>query len=436
LASAKILAAEMPRRIDELRALCLTAMEGVEISGPNGRPLGHSREPIARVGDRYAGIDVGSRGVKFVMLEVADRGGVRVPTILTGKDNEDEVKNSGLNDSAALTQKYSQEALEATVDAVKKFVEKARNRGVPDDHIFVVGSSGLARAANREELKTLVRRATQAPGHKELEIGFIGHQDEVGLTFLDVVPQGSRDTSFVLDIGSGNTKFGYAVFSADKKWTGRGAQLSYATATFRDRAKIGCRFTKPADPLQSAVEFADQAKAVRGELKIDQALEIEEAKVDLAHRPRLYLSGGIVWALVTILKPDQVGQAEVPVTKADIQKFREFVRKPTDQIFAAVNFKGVAPAEQDQARQELLGKNGVQKVFASYTEKDPKNPDKKIPYPVPHADLIAGAEILDAVANTLDFDHLEVIFPRKAKDAWIRSYVLFEADFKHVDQQP
>ena len=85
-------------------------------SGPI-QPVMRSRTSIPHTAERYAGIDVGSRGVKFVMLEVQTRNGVRVPEILSGKDNEGEVKNSGLNDSAALTQKYSKEAMEATISA-------------------------------------------------------------------------------------------------------------------------------------------------------------------------------------------------------------------------------------------------------------------------------------------------------------------------------
>ncbi|HEY2883282.1 MAG TPA: hypothetical protein VGJ15_12630 [Pirellulales bacterium] len=380
--------------------------------------------------ERYAGIDVGSRGVKFVMIEVENRGGVRVPQILSGKDNEAEVKNSGLNDSAGLTQKYSKEAMEATVTAIKAFVEKARNQGVPDDHIFIVGSSGLQPARNREEFRGLVMAATKAPGHQECGISYISYEDEVAFTFLDVAPPAWRQKSWALDIGSGNTKFGYAALSAESKWVPRAGQLRYATGTFRDSAIKGFALATPDDPAAAAAEFSEHCKSVRAALKIDGILGTELQKLEVQNRPRLYLSGGIVWALVTILKPEQIAQEEVKITKADVEQFRQRVRQPVDKIFAGVNLAGLAPAQREAADKDL---KSVQKIFASYAETDPKNPEKKLPSPIPQADLIAGAEILDAVAETVDFDHLEVLFPRKAVNAWIRSYVLFNADYQLVE---
>lgn len=369
----------------------------------------------ARADEKFAGIEVGSRGVKFVMLDVKTVDGVRTAEILPGRGDQDEVKNSGLNDSAAVTQQYSDEAIEATIAAISGFVKTAEAAGVPKENILVVGSSGLKNARNREAFRAKVQEAT---GHR---IEFIKHTDEVALTFLGVCKPDEIATSFSLDIGSGNTKFGYMEPSPDgASWSPHAAQIIWGTGTLRDDVKLQVKFADEQDAAQCAADFADCAERRRGELKIDEALAGRQAEVDLGDRERVYLSGGIVWAAVTILKPGEINNPDVPLTQAEVEQFRELVRKPVDEVFSAERLAGLADADRAKAEKELAT---VRKVFAT----------PKAPYAVPHADLIAGAELLDAAAKEFDFAGRQVVFPRSALTAWIRSYVQENAKVKIVD---
>src|SRR5262249_7151300 len=122
---------------------------------------------------------------------------------------------------------------------------------------------------------------------------------------------------------------------------------------------------------------------------------------NLLKRQRVYLSGGMVWAMVTLVKPDAGEESFVPLTVNDIENFHKLVTKdPT--AFPKVDFDKVKDEKgRSQANKE------VARVRDTYT---PEN-------------LIAGSEILRALSNTLQFKDKQVFFPRFGYVAWIQSYV-------------
>lgn len=367
--------------------------------------------------EKWAGVEVGSKGVKFVLLEVKEVDGERTTTLMPERKGKDEVKNTALNESAAVTQSYSEEAMKATAAAVKAFVEEARTLEVPDEHIFVVGSSGLKDARNREEFRTLIMDET---GKK---IEFIKAADEAALTFLGVTAADEREKAYSFDVGSGNTKFGYAK-SSDDGLVFVGSQIIWATGTFRDAVKNRVKFTDETDAAQCASEFGQASLATREELKVEAALDEAKAKVDLDGRDQVFLSGGIVWALATMLKPETINDDNVTLEAADIQTFRLSLLQATDRVFAKAEdrIEQIPEADREKAKAELAK---VKAVFANA---------EKVKYPVVHAELISGTDVLLAAAGVFEFGDRKLVFPRKkGLTAWIRSYVDFNADIKIVD---
>lgn len=361
---------------------------------------------------RYVGVEVGSRGVKFILVEAAVQNGQTQLSILKHPEGKDEVKNSGLNDSASVTQRYSQQAIDETVAAIKGYVDDARALMVPDENIFIVGSSGVRTARNQTQFMAAVLEQTSLP------INFISHYDEVALAFLDVTLQADADAtqqvrheSLSLDIGSGNTKFGYTEFSADRKsWVPNAEQIIWGTATFRDAIKGQLQFTDASNIPNCIAEFAAAAAAQRTARNIDSSLASKIDELDTIGRDRVYFSGGIVWAMVTLLHPESMEEPEVNITPEDIEQFAELVLKPVDDVFASPDLSMLSDEARAKAEKEI---GTVRKVFAS-----PKDD-----YPVAHADLIAGAQLLLASSRNFDFTNRTVLFPRNSLTSWIRSYV-------------
>ncbi len=366
--------------------------------------------------DKYAGIEIGSRGAKLLMVDVTvgSNGGREVQKISEAGD----VKNPGLNQSALATQRFDTARMEETVKAVAGFHKQALEKGIAADHIWIVASSGLAATSNWDEFAKMIQEATGT------KLDRIDHLKEVSLTFLDEqsVPKADRDAAFSLDIGSGNTKFGYAKFTDDVgSWTPEAEQIPAATGSLSDLVCAKFKLDPTRTPQEQIASFAtaveDEAKELR------ERFEDKANAINLSGREQhVFLSGGIVWALRTLVKPQSVGDTHVAITVEDIQKFRQHVRRSVDEVFD-VDLSAVPQELQDVAKKEI---STVKKVFGG---RKVKTGDVEEPYAIPHADLIAGAEVLNLCSEVFGFGKEGVVvkFPRDSKDAWIRSYILDSA---------
>src|SRR5262249_20285774 len=125
---------------------------------------------------------------------------------------------------------------------------------------------------------------------------------------------------------------------------------------------------------------------------------------ELAKRKRVYLSGGTLWAMVSFLKPREVGRAFVTFTAADIAAFRTLIIK-ADGKAPSIDLSTIANRDlRERAAREI---QTVNKVYS------PEN-------------LLAGAEILTALVEAFDLEQRTLIFPRNAAVGWLAAYVAGE----------
>lgn len=336
--------------------------------------------------EKFAGIEIGSKGVKMTILSIEkDPTGDRISQAGGGK-----TKNPDLVQGAKDTGKFLPEAIEATVADVKTFYDQLINdENVPAANICVVGSSGLPKATNKDELIASVKKATG------LDLEFITPEDEVRLTILGGVPEEHFYESLAIDIGSGNTKFGYL----QKNNSPRGYELTsgdfpYATVTFTDTAdklalKTGASMTEAADDLQVSL--------------LAPLCKNEAAEFQLAGRNKVYLTGGLIWAMTSIVRPDAAKEPFVKLTPADLQKFYTAAAKPGVDIFK-VDLSAINDPEVLKAAEGNLG--AIQNVFT---------PEQ----------LAGGARVLKTLDNQFNFADpaTEVFFAREAYVAWISGFV-------------
>jgi len=328
---------------------------------------------------RHGGIEVGAKGVKATVLEVTPG-----KEGLNSKQLFSKTANTTL--SALKDGKFREDAIEETGEEVEKFFNSMqKDFMVPTKNIYVVASSGLPKPPNRDAFVKLIKEKTG----KDLRT--IDADTEVALTILGVVKPELRATSLLADIGSGNTKGGYlekAASGGEPRLVAFSVPLG--TVTFTAQVK-----------KEGRDKFVETAARLRETALVKPIADAVAKNPGLTNRDRVYLSGGMVWALVTLLKPETVEESYVPITADDIEAFHKLVTKDLT-AFPRVDLDKV----KDVKLRAQAGKD-IARVADTFT---PEN-------------LVAGSEILRALSSTLKFKDKQVLFPRFGYVAWIQSYV-------------
>ncbi len=348
----------------------------------------------------HGGIEIGSKGVKATAINFNRKGnGYDVKILYTETINTTIMK--------VKENKFTPEAINETVQAVQKmFTKMQQEHQIAPERIYIVGSSGL-RADNKQELVSEVQKATGKA------MSFLSVEMEVQLSIVGTIPQqrddenrivNERHAAMLIDIGSGNTKGGYQQ-AASAPVTGVPVDefvtmgIPYGTVTFTNEAS---RYHKDDADLRA---FAVDAVTLSPKLLNEQLSKEVAKKPGLVMRERLYMTGGIVWAMATLLHPEN-RRSFVPLTVEDINLFNYQARTDvTSLLNPDLSFIN------DEARRQEAKKE-IDSVKAVFT---PRN-------------IIAGAEILSAVSTEFKLQDMKIWFARYGSLSWILSYVRGQAE--------
>ncbi len=347
----------------------------------------------------HGGIEIGAKGVKAVALRIGtdDEGyNVKILYAETVNTTVAQTKNN----------KFTPAAIKETGAAVQRFyLRLLQDYRITPEQIHIIGSSGLL-ADNLPDLAAEIRQRTGQ------SIPFLDTETEVQLSIAGAIPRryrsgkswyDNRSASVLIDIGSGNTKGGYqqirqvAVGTPDYDYVTWGVMKGTVTFTNEINKSIGetadlATFTKRAQMLSS--------DSIRVPIHNEVA-----RKPGLVNRRKVYLSGGIVWAMATLLHPED-RRSFTPVTIDDILTF--YNRAVTDPI-ALLN------PDLSKIRDRALAEIAEREVDSVRNTFTPKN-------------LIAGAEILRAVAAEMNLGGKQLYFTRYGTYSWILSYVRLQAE--------
>ena len=151
----------------------------------------------------YAGIDIGSKGVKLSVLEL-------------GKNAQKSGAFNVLKDTAVNTDfiSFDQPSFQATLEGLTKLYGMAlKEYKIPAERIFTVISSGIKVQAEKENKMDWVAKFIDAfktdIREPDRQVAIIDAKDEARLSHLGIVPDSRRFNTFLIDIGSGNTKGGF-----------------------------------------------------------------------------------------------------------------------------------------------------------------------------------------------------------------------------------
>jgi hypothetical protein len=313
----------------------------------------------------YGGIEIALRAVRTIALRVS-----------AGPDGE----NISIRHSDQIIpstpfprdEKLTLEYIRDLAQSAQKLSEKLhRDFGVPLEQIYLLGLSDIA-GQTRDEL------AREVKSKIGKDITFLDAKGETELNIAGNIPRRypsdgkwfeNRNISFLLDIGATKVKGGFQKL----RLTARGrAEYDYVTWDI----------------------------PIKGPLRAEAA-----QNPDLMTRKKVYLTGNIVWALTTLLYP-QEQEPYVSLTIVDINNFH--YRAMTDP--EALLNPDLSRIKDENIRNEA--RKGREAIKAIYTTKT----------------LQTGAENLKSAATELNLAEKRLIFSRNSNFARLLSFVRLQIE--------
>lgn len=286
-----------------LAVACTATIISLCTYGQNSLKLKYNNSTI------YTGIEVGSKGVKMSLVEL-------------GKNAQSNGSFNILKDTSVNTDfiSFTDPTFDATLDALYSLYSTAEKvYEIPDKRIFTAISSGVKMQAEKDEKTEFINRLIKSFKDKindpSKDVAVIDVKQEAYLSHLGIVPESRRYSTFLIDIGSGNTKGGYFPYGNTKDFYL--FQLNWGTKSTANAAE------KRMEDDKSLLNY--QRQLTRVLLQAENADIIYAVNSSGAYPLSDYIafSGGAAWAAATLLHPELVDNAVVPVTYEEITRFYE-----------------------------------------------------------------------------------------------------------------
>ena len=325
-------------------------------------------QPDANPKELHGGIEIALRTVRAIVLRVS---------ISPEGDSTKIISSDQITPSTPFPRddKPTPEYIHELAQTVQKLLEKMqRDFRIPLNQIYLLGLSELAGQV-RDELAREVREKIGK------EITFLDVSSETELSIAGSIPRryqqegksyDNRNISLMLEIGPTKIRGGYQQL----KQTARG-RTEYDYATWEMPIVPGLRNKITQNDGPYAGPYAG-----------------------LMTRKKFYLTGDIVWALATLLRPEDQ-RAYMPLTIEDINNFHFRAMNDPEALLNPDLSKITDQNTRNEARK------GREAVKALYTPKT----------------LAAGAEAMKIVATELNLEEKQLIFARNGSMARLLSYV-------------
>ena len=341
----------------------------------------------------YAGIEVGSKGVKMSLLEL-------------GKDSKTNGTFNILKDSSVNTDfiSFTQPTFSATLDGLSNLYNTALTKyNIPSNRVFTVVSSGVKLQAEKEEKTSWVNNLVDSFKLKikdpKRNVEVVDAFQEARLSHLGIVPPTKRFSIFLIDIGSGNTKGGYFPIDDNtsdfKLFTFNWGTKSVTNATEKKMDEFDKTLTNYSRQLNRTL------------LSIENAELIYAVNSSGAYAMNDYIafSGGIVWAAATLLQPENIDNPVVNVTYEDVQKLTEQLFSDYGSLSEAELVKNIKNPNADKA---AIAKE-IKRVHGVFDQKS----------------LMAGAGLLLKIMRQFKsvYESKGFFFVKNGQVGWVSAYV-------------
>lgn len=385
--------------LSSLRRCCLLAFWLCAASGAQAQP---ARATQPRATELHAGLEVGNRVIRAIALSIA---------------NGDEGYNIKVLYSESIipttpypkTPQFTPEYIVDVAANVQRLAERMqRDFKVPAEQIYLIGLSEVA-MQNREPL------AKEIQAKAKRTITYLTPESEVELNIAGSIPRrtrlnlrtgtryvDNRALSSLIEIGAVSTRGGYQQL----RQPGRAGTEEFALWDVpRGTHNFAAEVTRAAGETADLASFAKRAQALSS-LSYKALLRNESfKKPGMINRQKVYLTGGITWAMMTLLHPEDQRNYLI-VTMADINTFYYRAVADPDSLLNP----DLSKIADENIRNEI--RKSREAVKAAYNAKT----------------LVAGAELLRALAEELNFKDKTVIYPRFSYLSRILSYVRLQPE--------
>jgi hypothetical protein len=286
----------------------------------------------------YTGIEVGSKGVKMSMVEVGKN------AQLNGAFNI--AKDTTVNTDFIT---FNDATFDATLNAFFGLYNTAmKDYKIPAKRIFTAISSGVKMQAEKDQktewINKLIKEFREKINEPGRDVAVIDVKQEALLSHLGIVPESRRYSTFLIDIGSGNTKGGYFPNGNTKDFYL--FQLNWGTKSTANATE------KRMEEDKSLSNYQRQLTRVLSQAENSDIIYSVNASGAYPLSDYIAFSGGAAWATATLMHPELVDNAVVPVNFEDVVKFYE--RLYTN--FSAYSDVNLAKTSTDAAEQAAIQK--------------------------------------------------------------------------------
>lgn len=338
----------------------------------------------------YAGIEVGSKGVKMTILQSS------------GAENEyNTLKDTSVNtDFISFTDDTYKNTLSALTQLYKVAIDTYE---VSPSSVFTAISSGVSTMAEKENKKDWMKnlsddfkKAINEPGRN---VKVIDVTEEARLSHIGIIPDSRRYNTFLIDIGSGNTKGGF--FPYNNTHDLRLFELTWGTKSVTNETNKRLDENN-INSIKAYSKELYRVLAGSADKEITYAVNVSGA---YNMSDNIAFSGGIAWSVATLLFPELIENAVVPVTYDEVAKFMERI----ENNYASLAPEAVVNTVTDNSVDKLLVKKQVKTVNKVFDQKA----------------LLAGTGLLLKIMRQFEgvYDKKQFFLVKNGQTGWISAFV-------------
>lgn len=295
----------------------------------------------------YSGIEIGSKGVKMSVIEI-------------GRN----AKSSGafhiLKDTSINTDfiYFTEPSFSTTLSGAMTLYRKALTEyNIPADRIFTVISSGVRMQAEKENktawIDRLIRSFREQTGEPDRVVEVVDVEKEAKLSHVGIIPLSRRYNTFLIDIGSGNTKGGF--FPNPESQEFRLFQLNWGTRSVANATE------KRLEGDPGLGNFNKHLYRVLAGAENSEIVYAVNASGAYSLSDNIAASGGIAWAVATLTHPELNSVSVVAITYEEVKQFSERLYTDFSSLDAAALTRNIS---RDTDRQLAMAEiEKVKKVF-------------------------------------------------------------------------
>jgi hypothetical protein len=296
---------------------------------------------------------------------------------------------------------FSDPTFQATLNGLYGLYSTAtKEYNIPSKRVFTVVSSGVKMQAEKDDktrwIQNLVDSFRTKIKEPQRQVEVVDVMTEAMLSHLGIVPEARRYTTFLIDIGSGNTKGGF--FPDGNTKTFRLFQLNWGTKSVANATE------KRLEEDNSLINYNKQLYRVLQGAENSEIIYAVNASSAYPLSDNVAVSGGIAWAVATLLRPDMWENTIVPLTFDELVKFTEKLYSN----YASLSDVALTRTITDSSLKKSVSKE-IRRVHSVFDQKS----------------LMAGAGLLLKIMRQFSsaYETKQFYLVKNGQVGWVSAYV-------------